>query len=129
MEPVILTPIGIIRSPFAEPRGTPIQAAGVRRAAAVGGAGVAGRGEGCVEIFPQYLRGLEHLDEFSHVILICHCRRTRGWAPRVKPYVPHFDSFLAERIGWPEGRVGNTERTRDDGRFQGLTRGRPTGAG
>ncbi len=53
-------PIGVIRSPFRSPRGTPIQPAAAE--------GV----EGTVEVFPEYEDGLKDLEGFSHVILIYH---------------------------------------------------------
>jgi tRNA (Thr-GGU) A37 N-methylase len=51
-------PIGIIHSPFKEPRGTPIQPAAARDI------------EGSVEIFPEYAEGLNDIEGFSHIILI-----------------------------------------------------------
>ena len=60
MEQITYTPIGIIRSPFKKPKGTPIQPPGAR--------GV----EGSVELFPEYLEGLKDLDGFSHIMLIYH---------------------------------------------------------
>lgn len=35
----------------------------------------------------------------------------------IKPYVPEFDRYPAERIGWLEDKVERLEGTRDDGRF------------
>lgn len=51
-------PIGVIRSPFAEARGTPIQPSAAE--------GV--RGE--VEIFPDFLAGLKDLDGFERIWLV-----------------------------------------------------------
>ena len=51
-------PIGIINSPFKEPKGTPIQPRAAR--------GI----EGTVEIFPEYEKGLKDIEGFSHIILI-----------------------------------------------------------
>jgi tRNA-Thr(GGU) m(6)t(6)A37 methyltransferase TsaA len=153
------TPIGVVRSPHAEPRGTPIQpsaACGIR---------------GTVEILPQYVPGLQDLDGFSHVILIYHCHLCRGhrlkvkpfmdrvehgvFATRaparpnsigisvvrllgiegyvlhvenvdivdgtplldVKPYVPQFDVYQADRIGWLSKNVQKLPHARDDARF------------
>jgi len=47
-------PIGIIHSPFKEPRGTPIQPAAARDI------------EGSIEIFPEYAEGLSDIEGFSH---------------------------------------------------------------
>jgi len=35
----------------------------------------------------------------------------------IKPYVPHFDSKTATKIGWLENNVHKHTTTRDDGRF------------
>jgi tRNA-Thr(GGU) m(6)t(6)A37 methyltransferase TsaA len=77
MQQVILTPIGIVRSPFTEPRGTPIQAAGVP----------VGAGRGRVEIVEEFREGLQDLEGFSHVILIYYCHRTRDWTALVEPFL------------------------------------------
>ncbi|MEJ2184201.1 MAG: tRNA (N6-threonylcarbamoyladenosine(37)-N6)-methyltransferase TrmO [Nitrospirota bacterium] len=67
--------IGLIHSPFKEPRGTPIQPTGAR--------GVDGK----VEVFPQYAEGLKDLEGFSHIILIYHFHLSKGPALTVKPYL------------------------------------------
>ena len=68
-------PIGIIHSPFTEPRGTPIQPA------AAAGA------RGTVEVFEAYRPGLKDLAGFSHVILLYHFHRSRGFRLRVVPFL------------------------------------------
>lgn len=159
MNPVEYHPIGIIRTPFKTPEGTPIQPPGGREESAV------------VEIFLEYIEGLRDLDGFSHLILLYHCHlagparltvkpflddadhglfATRAPArPNaiglsvvrlvrveggslfirevdivdgsplldIKPYVPKFDSRVAERTGWIENQAHRTEQARDDGRF------------
>ena len=75
MEPITYRPIGVIRSPFEEPHGTPIQppaAAGVR---------------GTVELDPAYTEGLKDLDGFSHLILIYHFHRSKSSSLQVKPFM------------------------------------------
>jgi tRNA-Thr(GGU) m(6)t(6)A37 methyltransferase TsaA len=67
--------IGVIRSPFKDVDGMPIQAAGAK--------GI----EGTVEIEPTYQSGLKDLDGFSHVILIYHFHRSRGYDLVVKPFM------------------------------------------
>jgi len=52
-----LTPIGLIRSPFREPAGTPIQPS------------YAAEVEGTVEVFPEYMDGLLDLDGFERIWL------------------------------------------------------------
>ncbi|MEJ2215881.1 MAG: tRNA (N6-threonylcarbamoyladenosine(37)-N6)-methyltransferase TrmO [Gemmatimonadota bacterium] len=67
--------IGIIHSPFTELEGMPIQPAGA--------AGV----KGTVEVFPEFRAGLRDLDGFSHVILLYHLHRSRGFDLRVVPFL------------------------------------------
>lgn len=67
--------IGIIRSPFTEPKGMPIQPAG---AADV---------QGTVEIFEEYRTALKDLDGFSHIILLYHLHRSQGFTPHVVPFM------------------------------------------
>jgi len=69
------TPIGIIHSPFTEPEGMPIQPAGA--------AGV----KATVEVFEEYRRGLKDLDGFSHIILLYHFHRSRGFKLHATPFM------------------------------------------
>ncbi|MCD6441781.1 MAG: tRNA (N6-threonylcarbamoyladenosine(37)-N6)-methyltransferase TrmO [Candidatus Marinimicrobia bacterium] len=75
MDEVKYKPIGVIHSPFKEPKGTPIQPAGAK--------GISGT----VEVFPEYAEGLKDIDGFSHIILICHFHLSRGWSLMVKPFM------------------------------------------
>jgi tRNA-Thr(GGU) m(6)t(6)A37 methyltransferase TsaA len=75
MEEITYRPIGIIRSPFKESEGTPIQTTGAR--------GVVGT----VEIVPDCAEGLKDLDGFSHIILIYHFHLSRGYSLTVKPFL------------------------------------------
>lgn len=75
MDEITYRPIGIIRSPFKEPKGTPIQPAGAE--------GIAGR----VEVFPEYGVGLTDLEGFSHIILIYHFHLSKGATLKVKPFM------------------------------------------
>lgn len=75
MKTITYKPIGIIRTPFKEPTGTPIQASG--------GCGV----KGTVEIFPEYLEGLKDLEDFSHIILIYHFHMSKIAQLLVKPFL------------------------------------------
>jgi tRNA (adenine37-N6)-methyltransferase len=68
-------PIGIIRSPFKDVEGMPIQSAGAQRA----------RGE--VELFPEYVEGLKDLDGFSHIILLYHFHLAKGPQLTVTPFL------------------------------------------
>jgi tRNA-Thr(GGU) m(6)t(6)A37 methyltransferase TsaA len=75
MEEITYTPIGIIRTPFEEPEGTPIQASEAR--------GVKGK----VEIFPEYVEGLKDLEGFSHVMLIYHFHLAKTSQLLAKPFL------------------------------------------
>ena len=59
-EEIKLKPIGIIHTPYKEPKGMPIQ----------------GKFEkdviGTVEVFPQYQEGFKDIEGFSHLILVYH---------------------------------------------------------
>ena len=75
MNEIRYKPIGIIHSPFKEPKGTPIQPTSAR--------GV----KGTVEIFPEYVEGLKDLEGFSHIILIYHFHLAKRGALKVMPYM------------------------------------------
>jgi tRNA-Thr(GGU) m(6)t(6)A37 methyltransferase TsaA len=75
MDEIKYRPIGIIHSPFEEPKGTPIQPAAAE--------GVAGT----VEVFPEYVKGLQDIEGFSHVILIYHFHLSRKAALKAKPFM------------------------------------------
>ena len=79
-DPVAYRPIGIIRTPFLDAEGMPIQAT-----AAVG---VPGR----IELDAEFLEGLADLDGFSHLILVYHLHRVRAARLTVTPFLddrPH----------------------------------------
>jgi len=68
-------PIGVIHTPFTEPRGMPIQPPG--------GAGI----KGTVEVFEEYRAGLKDLEGFSHIVLLYYFHRSRGFDLHVVPYM------------------------------------------
>ena len=70
----IMIPIGVIRTPFTEPTGMPIQP-------------TFSRALGRVEVLPEYAEGLLDLEGFSHVILIYALHRSEGYSLRVKPFL------------------------------------------
>ena len=79
-EPVTYRPIGIMRTPFLDAEGTPIQAT-----AAVG---VSGR----IELDAEFLEGLADVDGFSHLILVYHLHRVGAARLTVTPFLddrPH----------------------------------------
>jgi tRNA-Thr(GGU) m(6)t(6)A37 methyltransferase TsaA len=75
MNEIRYMPIGIIRSPFKQPYGTPIQPAGARDI------------EGTVEIASEYVDGLKDINSFSHIILIYQFHLAKGYSLKVKPYM------------------------------------------
>jgi len=75
MDEIKYQPIGVIHSPFKEPKGTPIQPAGAN--------GI----RGTVEVFPEYVNGLKDVDGFSHLILIYHFHLSQGSSLEAKPYM------------------------------------------
>ena len=75
MSEIRYKPIGIIHSPFNEPRGTPIQPTGAQDI------------EGTVEVASEYADGLKDIEGFSHIILIYHFHLTKGYLLKVEPYM------------------------------------------
>jgi tRNA-Thr(GGU) m(6)t(6)A37 methyltransferase TsaA len=67
--------IGLIRTPFRDIAGMPVQPPGAR--------GVAGQ----VIVDEIYREGLQDLDGFSHVFLLYHLHLCSGCALRVKPFL------------------------------------------
>ncbi len=74
MASISLTPIGVVRSPFTEQPGTPIQPSTA--------AGALGR----VELLPEYEEALRDLDGFERVWLVYFFDRARPWKPLVVPF-------------------------------------------
>ena len=75
MEDVVLTPIGVVRTPFADHAGMPIQTVAAK--------GVRGR----IELQPEYAAGLADLDGFTFLHLITYLHRTGPASLRVMPYL------------------------------------------
>jgi len=72
---ILYHPIGMIRTPFVERSGTPIQP--------VSSADSVGR----IELKPDYLEGLRDLEGFSHIILLYHFHRSIGFNLSVVPFL------------------------------------------
>lgn len=68
-------PIGVVHSPFKEPKNVPIQAAASKGT------------EGTIEVYPQYAQGLTDLDGFSHIILLYHLHLVLASSLMVKPFL------------------------------------------
>ena len=75
MTSVIFEPIGVIHTPFTEPRGTPIQPSRSSHA------------KGRIELFPEFVEGLRDLDGFSHLVLLYHFHLSRGYELSVIPFL------------------------------------------
>ena len=75
MGQITYEPIGVIHTPFKEQANTPIQ--GV----------FAPDSKGEVEVFPQYLDGLNDITGFSHLILIYHFHLANGYSLLTKPFL------------------------------------------
>jgi len=73
--PIAFEPIGVIHTPFTEPKGSPIQPVSANCAA------------GVVELFPEFAAGLRDLAGFSHILLIYHFHRARPYALSVVPFL------------------------------------------
>ena len=68
-------PIGVIHSPFKQLVGIPIQTAFSKD------------GAGTVELFPQFKQGLKDLEGFSHIILIYHFHKSKGYNLLCRPFL------------------------------------------
>jgi tRNA (Thr-GGU) A37 N-methylase len=67
------SPIGVVRSPFQEAEGTPIQPS---RAKGI---------KGTVGVYPEYAEGLSDVDGFSDIVLLYHLHKTSGHCLKVVP--------------------------------------------
>jgi len=70
----IMRPIGMIHSPFTDKGKTPIQPT---RSTALG----------TVEVYPEFVDGLQDIDGLSHIILLYVFHRSSGYSLKVKPYL------------------------------------------
>jgi tRNA-Thr(GGU) m(6)t(6)A37 methyltransferase TsaA len=70
-----LKPIGIIHTPYKEPKGIPIQGKFEKSVT------------GTIEIFPEYKKGLKDVEGFSHLILIYYFNRSKEEKLIGKPFL------------------------------------------
>lgn len=75
MDEITYHPIGVVRSPFTERQGMPLQS--------VAAADVHGQ----IQLQPAYVPGLRDLDGFSHVYVIAHLHRSVPGKLEVVPYL------------------------------------------
>lgn len=108
LNPVIYKPIGIIRSIYKEPKGTPIQPV------------ASPDSEGIIEIFEDYTDGLQDIEGFSHLILIFHMHLVKGSKLKVIPFLDtHEHGVFATRspgrpnpIGFSVVKLGKVDGNR-----------------
>ena len=74
-EEIKINPIGIIHTPYKEPKGMPIQGKFEEN--------VIGR----AELFPEYREGLKDIEGFSHIILIYHFDRSKDEKLISRPFL------------------------------------------
>ena len=75
MATIRFCPIGVIRSPFKEIEGMPVQA----KAAA----GISGK----VELASKFVAGIRDLEGFSHLILLYHFHLSVGYSLEIRPFL------------------------------------------
>ena len=69
-----LRPIGIIHSPFTSPQDTPIQSA-------------FSEAEGTLEVYLEYVAGLQDIEGFSHLTLLYWFHRSAGYQLVIEPFL------------------------------------------
>jgi tRNA-Thr(GGU) m(6)t(6)A37 methyltransferase TsaA len=83
---ITFSPIGIIRSPFQDIKGMPIQPAGAQ--------GIYGQ----VIVDERYAEGLTDLEGFSHIFLVYYFHQSQGFDLMVKPFMDdEFHGLFATR--------------------------------
>ncbi|MBA3009058.1 MAG: tRNA (N6-threonylcarbamoyladenosine(37)-N6)-methyltransferase TrmO [Proteobacteria bacterium] len=70
-----ISPIGVIKTPFNDLKGMPIQPTGARDI------------EGTLVINPEYEPGLADIQGFSHIILLYHFHKSSGYDLLVTPFL------------------------------------------
>jgi len=75
MDEIKYKQIGVINSPFKEPKGTPIQPTGAK--------GIVGT----VEVYPEFAKGLKDIADFSHIILLYNFHLSKKYKLEVKPFM------------------------------------------
>lgn len=79
-------PIGVVHSPFLEPRNVPIQAVAAKSV------------EGTIEIYSEYVEGLIDIEGFGYLILLYHFHLVKGESLMVKPFLDdNFHGVFATR--------------------------------
>jgi tRNA-Thr(GGU) m(6)t(6)A37 methyltransferase TsaA len=90
----IMYPIGIIHSPCTDKSQTPIQAS-------------RSQVKGTVEIYPQYVEGLQDLEGLSHIILLYAFHESSGYSLIVKPFLDdQLHGLFATRYPYRPNPIG-----------------------
>ena len=71
---ILFHPIGIIHSPFTNKSGMPIQAS-------------RSQAKGVVEVYPEFVEGLQDIEGLSHIFLIYVFHESLGYSLLVKPFL------------------------------------------
>lgn len=75
MKSIMINPIGVIHTPHKEIGNMPIQP-------------IAAKGiKGYVEVFSEYISGLQDLKGFSHIMLLYYFHKVKGYDLMVKPFM------------------------------------------
>jgi tRNA (adenine37-N6)-methyltransferase len=72
---IIYKSIGLIHTPYSEKESTPIQGC------------YQSDNRGQIELFPEYIEGLKDLEDFSHLILLYHFHKSKGYQLIAKPFL------------------------------------------
>lgn len=75
MDTITMKPIGVIRTPHVEVKNAPIQP--------IAADGVCGY----IELLPEYAAGLKDLEGFSHITLVYHFHKIKGFELEVVPFM------------------------------------------
>jgi len=95
MKRVLYQSIGIIHSPFEDIAGMPIQTTGA--------SGI----PGTVTVYARFASALKDLDGFSHIILLYHFHRCRGFSVEVRPFLDQTTrGVFATRVPRRPNRIG-----------------------
>ena len=87
--------IGVVHSPFDRPEGMPIQPTSEACA------------PGMIEVFPEFVEGLQDLEGFSHVIVLYHLHSVRDWKLKVTPFLEDRErGVFATRAPCRPNRIG-----------------------
>jgi len=90
----VMHPIGVIHSPFTEKEQTPIQASRSQAA-------------GRVEVFPEYVGGLQDIEGLSHIFLLYAFHCSQGYNLKIKPFLDdHLRGLFSTRYPCRPNPIG-----------------------